>query len=89
MTGDNLDSCAYVRAFYGVPAKAGMRIKLGYLIDGNSRSGQATTGIIRGADHLLLVMLDGEHTVRRVHPTWCIAYLDETGKVIVSYGDTD
>lgn len=87
MSEDNLDACSYVRAFYGVPARIGMRIKLGYLIDGNTRGDQPTTGEIRGADHYLFILLDGEHQIRRVHPTWCIDYLGADGKVLASYGD--
>jgi hypothetical protein len=83
------DSCAYVRAFYGVPAREDMRIKIGFVLDPCSKRPSPTTGVIKGASHHLLVLFDGERKVRCLHPTWCIAYLDETGKVIVSYGDTD
>lgn len=80
------DSCAYIRQYYGVPAEVGMRVKFHFLINpfGNPTS---QTGVIKGADHHLFVLLDGEKKPRRFHPTWLISYLDEHGNTIKEYGD--
>ena len=80
------DSSANVRTPYGVPAKTGMRIRIHYQVK-VTHGKPPTTGVIRGADHHLIVLLDGEKEPRRLHPTWLIDYLDEHGRVIASYGD--
>ena len=85
---DGIDPCAYIRAYYGVPARIGMRIQLGFIMDPfGKRRAAARTGVITGADHHLYVRMDGEHDVRRIHPTWLIDYLDKDGKVLAHYGD--
>jgi hypothetical protein len=59
----------YIRAYYEVPAKRGMRV----LADGRP-------GVITGsAGHYIRVRHDGEKTSRAWHPTWHMDYLDGEG----------
>lgn len=61
-------SAEYVRAYYGVPAKRGMRI----VADGKP-------GKIVGFDGAhLRVRLDGETHIGNWHPTWRIEYPEAT-----------
>jgi hypothetical protein len=54
----------YVRDYYGVPAKRGMRVE----IDGKG-------GVITGFDGAhLRVRLDGEKHSVNAHPTWRVTY---------------
>lgn len=59
---------AYIRAFYGVPARIGARVT----IDGKR-------GMIAGADggHLR-VLLDQDASMVYAHPTWNVDYHNET-----------
>lgn len=57
-------SAAYVREYYKVPAKRGMRIKF-----------EGKPGVIVGfRDQYLRVRLDGEKHPVTCHPTWEIEY---------------
>jgi hypothetical protein len=62
-------SFAYVRAYYGVPAKRGARV----IADG--RAGVITSGL----GHYIRIRLDGERRPRVYHPTWHMDYLDGRG----------
>lgn len=55
----------YVRRYYGVPAKRGMRVTV---YDG--REGTITCG----AGHYIRIRLDGEKRSRIFHPTWKLTY---------------
>ena len=57
-------SLAYVRHYYGVPARRGMRVT----VDG--RPGRITCG--NGA--YMYVRFDGERRSRSCHPTWRVEY---------------
>lgn len=58
-------SADYVRRYYKVPAKRGMRVE----IDGKG-------GVITGFDGAhLRVRLDGEKHSVNAHPTWRVTYL--------------
>ncbi len=56
----------YVRRYYGVPAKRGMRV----IADG--RPGVITSS----AGNYIRVRLDGERRSGYWHPTWNMEYLD-------------
>jgi hypothetical protein len=62
-------SMRYIRDYYGVPAKRGIRV----VADGNR-------GVIRGArgQHLRL-RLDGDQRLTTWHPTWQMIYLQRKG----------
>lgn len=78
------DPCEYIRNTYGVPAFVGGRVITHvHQIPRNT----TFTGTIKGADHYLYVLLDGEKKPRRYHPTHCIDYLNPDGSVAASYGD--
>ena len=81
------DSCEYVRSTYGVPARVGGRVKIGFVIGPFDKMSVAQTGVIKGADHHLFVLMDGEKKPRRFHPTWLITYLNDDGTVAARYGD--
>lgn len=79
---DALDSLAYIRAHYRVPARVGDRIRFA----GTPHSGPVDGRIAGSRGSYLLVDLDPEHpaTARRpgrflLHPTWEVEYLDESG----------
>lgn len=57
-------TAAYVRSYYGVPAKRRMRIKF------DGRPGE----IVGFRDQYLRVRLDGERRLVTLHPTWRIDY---------------
>lgn len=62
-------SAAYVREYYKVPAKRGMRIKF-----------EGQPGVIVGfRDQYLRVRLDDEKRIITCHPTWEIEYPKEVG----------
>jgi hypothetical protein len=54
----------YVREYYGVPAKRGMRVT----VDG--RPGRITSG----NGHYIRVLFDGERRPSICHPTWRVEY---------------
>jgi len=59
-------SMKYIRDFYNVPSKRGMKILY-----------ETTIGTIVGSkDAYLRIRLDGEERVGNYHPTWNIEYLD-------------
>ena len=61
-------TAAYVRRYYGVPAKRGMRV----VADGKP-------GLIVGfSDQYIRVRLDGERVVRNWHPAWHMEYAEVT-----------
>lgn len=62
----------YVRRYYGVPAKRGMRVTV-Y----NGQQGRITSG----AGHYIRVRLDGENWSRHFHPTWRMTYHTPDGDV--------
>lgn len=65
-----VDTGAYVRHFYGVPAEKGMRV----VVDGKP-------GVIAGfVDAYLLVLLDGHTEPGRCHPTWRVQYETEAAR---------
>ena len=57
----------YVRSYYGVPARRGMRVT----VDG--REGVITSG----AQHYIRVLLDGDNRPSYCHPTWRVTYHDD------------
>jgi hypothetical protein len=61
-------SADYVRAYYGVPAKRGMRV----LVDGRS----GTIVAFKGAH--LRVRFDHDGRIRSCHPTWRVHYSPAT-----------
>lgn len=61
-------SAAYVRRYYKVPAKRGMRV----VADG--KPGQ----IVGFSGQYLRIRLDGEKCIRNWHPTWHIEYPEAT-----------
>lgn len=65
-------SAAYVRRYYGVPAKRGGRIRF-----------QGEPGRIASFDgqYLRARLGDERHSVK-LHPTWRVQYLDDSGQVI-------
>lgn len=63
-------SFAYVRKYYGVPAKRGGRVE--YTGDGKSELG---TIISANGSHLN-IRLDGIKHTMPFHPTWKLRYLD-------------
>jgi hypothetical protein len=68
-------SMAYVRKYYGVPAKRGGRIE--YTGGRTARQGvitSATNGRIN-------VRFDGDTFTSHMHPTWEIRYLEAKGGV--------
>ena len=68
-------SLDYVRRWYGVPAKRGMRVTC------DGKPGTLTCG--DGAH--IRVRLDGENRSEKWHPTWRVTYHTPEGDV--SYGD--
>lgn len=63
-------SLAYIRAYYGVPAKRRGRVRY----TGGSKP---VLGTITGASHdRLAIKLDGNKHSHPFHPTWEIEYLD-------------
>lgn len=64
-------SIDYIRDYYKVPAKADGRVEY-------TGSGQSEFGTIKGADGAYLqILLDGEDSTRRFHPTWEMRYLPD------------
>ena len=63
------DTMNYIRQTYGVPAKRGARVR--YTGVGTPRYGTIKSAC---GGHLR-VLLDGDSTPRRYHPTWEIQYL--------------
>lgn len=61
-------SAAYVRSYYGVPAKRGMRVDI---------QGKPAT-IVGFSGASLRVRLDGEKHIVNAHPTWEITYPEGT-----------
>lgn len=59
----------YVRSYYNVPAKRGMRITI---------EGKPAT-IVGFRNAHLRIRIDGEQHVVNAHPTWEIDYLDGRG----------
>ena len=59
----------YVRRYYGVPAKRGMRVT----VDG--RPGRITSG----NGHYIRVLFDDYRHPLNVHPTWRVVYETDTG----------
>lgn len=57
---------AYVRRYYGVPAKRGGRIRFDY--DGR-------LGTITKATAHIWVRFDGAKWSEQLHPTWMVTYL--------------
>lgn len=72
MSGTSLD---YVRRYYGVPAKRGMRVTC------DGKPGVITSG----AGAHIRVRLDGERHPYPYHPTWRVTYHTPTGDV--TYAD--
>lgn len=68
-------SLDYVRRYYGVPARRGMRVTC------DGKPGTLTTG--DGAH--IRVRLDGEKHSGNYHPTWRVTYHTPEGDV--TYGD--
>lgn len=62
---DWLDEFAYVRAYYGVPAKRGTRVTI------CGKPGRITSG----AGNYIRVLMDGERKPGIYHPTWRVDYL--------------
>jgi len=64
-------SMAYIRAFYGVPAKRGARIRFtpGWIQP--AKEGK----IIGSCGPHLRVRFDGEKRIATLHPTWEVTYL--------------
>lgn len=56
-------SMEYVRTYYGVPARRGLRVT----VDGRP-------GVITRATHYVFVRFDGLRFSRPCHPTWRIDY---------------
>ena len=56
-------SMQWVRDYYGVPARRGMRVR----VDGRP-------GVITGATHHLRVRFDGDRRSLYCHPTWRVEY---------------
>lgn len=77
-------SLEYIRKFYGVPAKRGMRFRAWHMeYDGRNYR----CGVITGSDPggYVRVRIDGERRKSRIfHPTWNTEYLDGSGNVIWS-----
>ncbi len=68
-------SMRYIREFYRVPAKRGMRVTYS-----NPKFSNPKQGIITGSmGAYLRIRLDGEKRSRPYHPTWEIQYHVETG----------
>jgi hypothetical protein len=64
---------AYIRRYYAVPAKRGMRVA----VDGR-------TGVIVGARYAYLrVRFDDDHSVGVAHPTWRVTYQDQQDQIPV------
>lgn len=61
----------YVRNWYQVPAKRGVRVRLG---SGFGSDLAGLTGTITGATHYLRVKMDDGRRVW-LHPTWEVEYL--------------
>jgi hypothetical protein len=58
----------YIRDYYGVPAKRGMRV----IANGHR-------GVICGSlDHYLRIRPDGDQELTTWHPTWRVIYLPDT-----------
>jgi hypothetical protein len=62
-------SAQYVRTYYGVPAKRGMRIAI---------QGKPATIVGFSGAHLRL-RVDGEKHIVNAHPTWEITYPETEG----------
>lgn len=62
-------SAAYVRNYYQVPAKRGMRIKI---------EGKPALIVGFSGAHLR-IRIDGEKHIVNAHPTWEITYPDNEG----------
>ncbi|OHV85793.1 hypothetical protein [Ensifer sp. LCM 4579] len=63
-------SMAYVRQYYGVPAKRGGRVE--YTGGGQPRLGTITSA----TNGRINVKLDGEKQAYPFHPTWELRYLE-------------
>ncbi|AJT42401.1 hypothetical protein [Psychromicrobium lacuslunae] len=61
-------SAAYVRRYYGVPAKRGVRVTV------EGRPGV----IVSFPEQYIGVRLDGEKRTSRCHPTWGVEYPEPT-----------
>jgi hypothetical protein len=66
-------SLDYVKNYYGVPAKVGMRVK----VDGEMGT------ITCGDGQYIKVRIDGEKISANCHPTWEVVYYDHDGKVLM------
>jgi hypothetical protein len=66
---------ASIRAYYGVPAKRGGRVRLGRRFGPFAGCEGVITGSERGAMRLL-IRLDGQNYTGIYHPTWELEYLD-------------
>ncbi len=65
-----MNGFAYIRSYYGVPAKKGQRV---YYRHANKY------GTIVGTSNAhLRIRLDGEKHIGTYHPTWELDYLDMT-----------
>lgn len=64
----------YVRSWYKVPAKRGMRVKV------NGKMGTITCGSCQ----YIRVRFDGEKISFFCHPTWEVVYYDKDGKVLMN-----
>jgi hypothetical protein len=66
------DCCDYVRNYYGVPARAGMRVR--YLATGKEGV------IVRKRDnlHYIHVKFDGASRSVPCHPTWEMEYIESS-----------
>lgn len=69
-TREGYRSLDYVRRYYGVDARRGMRVA----VDG--RPGVLTTG----AGHYIRVRFDGERHSVPCHPTWRVDYAPALGR---------
>lgn len=66
-----MNSIAYLRTAYGIPAKKGMRVKLKKAYFNIPSDG----GVITGAKHAYLrIRVDGEKHSRFFHPTYGVIY---------------
>lgn len=69
-----MSAADYVRRYYGVPAKRGMRV----IADGHPGT---ITGYTRAGAYLR-VRLDGERRSDSWHPTWRMDYLGPNGELL-------
>ena len=67
---------AYIRDYYGVPAKRGARIRWTWHRKGEPRNDEGT--IAGSCGQYLRVRFDGSTQVLSLHPTWEIEYLERS-----------